>query len=92
MERDKWGLYGLIIAMIELDVNIFVYIKTKSFTNVIIIIAASLFFILIVIISDALSKIKEDSEKIDKITEKLKRAEDLIDIRADINYLKRKAE
>ena len=90
MDENKWGLYGLIIGIIEFNLNLILYIFFKSINILMWVILGSAAVIVLAIITDKFNKIEENSDKINKLTEKLKRAEELVDIRADIKYLKNK--
>jgi len=90
MSENKWGLYSLIIGIIELNLNLFLYIYFESEEIVLWVILVSLAVIVLIILMDKLGRIEENSNKISSLIEKLKRKEELDDIRLDVRELKRK--
>ncbi len=89
MPKSNWELWGIIIAIIEFDINFYVYNQTKSTLNILIIMVASLIFALAFIISNIYYKIKDLEENQDKINQKLIRDKELEDIRLDVREIKR---
>ncbi len=90
MDENKWGLYGLIFGIIEFNLNLLLYIYLKSVTVIIWTISLSFAFIAVIILMDKFSQIKNNSIMIEELIEKLKRAEELSDIRLNIRELQRK--
>lgn len=89
MPETNLELWGIIIAIIELDINYFVYSQTKSIQNILIIIVASLIIALAFILSNIYSKIEETEAKIEEFNQKLIRNKELEDIRLDLREMKR---
>ena len=89
MPKSNWELWGIIIAIIEFDINFYVYNQTKSALNILIIMVASLILALASIISNIYYKIKDLEENQDKFNQKLIRDKELEDIRLDIREIKR---
>ncbi|OIO41623.1 hypothetical protein COU56_04780 [Candidatus Pacearchaeota archaeon CG10_big_fil_rev_8_21_14_0_10_31_9] len=89
MPKSNWELWGIIIAIIEFDINFYVYNQTKSALNILIIMVASLILALAFIISNIYYKIKDLEENQDKFNQKLIRDKELEDIRLDIREIKR---
>ena len=89
MPETNWELWGIIIAIIEFDINYFVYSQTKSIQNILIIIVASLIIALAFILSNIYSKIEETGIKIGEFNQKLIRSKELEDIKLDLREMKR---
>lgn len=89
MSKISWELWGIIIVIIEFNINYFIYIQTKSLVNILIIAVTSLIIALVFIFSHIYSKIDEIFEKSNEINQKLIRYKELEDIRLDIRELKR---
>ena len=90
MPKSNWELWGLVIAVVEFDVNYFVYVKTNSLLNVLTIIVASLIFTLALILSNIYIKIRDVEDRQGEIRQKLIRDMELEDIRLDLREVKRK--
>ena len=90
MPKSNWELWGLVIAVVEFDVNYFVYVKTNSLLNVLTIIVASLIFTLALILSNIYIKIRDVEDRQEEINQKLIRDKELEDIRLDLREVKRK--
>lgn len=90
MDENKWGLYGLVIGIVEFNLNLLLYIYLKSIVVVFWVVSLSFAFIAVIILIDRFGEIKNNSLKIEELTEKLKRAEELSDIRLNIKELQRK--
>jgi len=90
MNENKWGFYGLIFGIIEFNLNLILYIYLKSITLIIWIISLSLALAVIIIMVDRFTQIKNNTTQIKELTEKLKRTEELNDIRLNIKELQRK--
>ena len=80
---------GIIIAIVEFDINYFVYNQTGSILNVLIILLVSLIFALAFILSNIYSKIKGLIETQDQFSQKFIRDKELEDIRLDLREIKR---
>jgi len=89
MPKSNWELWGIIIAIIEFDINYYIYSQTESIINVLIVIISSLIIALTFIISDVYSKIKESTKTIDEFNKKLIRDKEFEDIRLDLREIKR---
>ena len=89
MSASNWEIWGLIIAILEFDINFYIYQKTASLLNVIIVIGASIIFALAFILSNIYMKIKEIEEKEEEISKKIIRDKELEDIRLDLREIKR---
>ena len=89
MPETNWELWGIIIAIIEFDINYFVYSQTTSIQNILIIIVASLIIALAFILSNIYSKIEETGIKIGEFNQKLIRSKELEDIKLDLREMKR---
>jgi len=88
---DDSNLLNTILALISILVSILVYLISRG--NILLsgtAVVFSLIFISALIISPIFNKIKIHSKELKELEEKLKRAEQLIDIKADIEYLKRR--
>ncbi len=86
---NNWELWGIIIAIIEFDINYFIYVRTGSVNSIIIVIVLSLILALVFIISNVYSKIYDLSDKQDEIDKRLIRYGELEDIRLDLREIKR---
>lgn len=89
MSKYNWELWGIVITIIEFDVNYFVYSQTKSALNILAIIVASIIVGLTFILSNIYSKITEVIGSQDKINQKFIRDKELEDIRLDLREIKR---
>ncbi len=89
MPKNSWELWGIIIAIIEFNINYFVYSRTGSISNVLMIIIVSLIFALAFILSDIYSKIKSIEDNKDEINKKIIRDKELEDIRLDLREMRR---
>lgn len=89
MVKGSWELWGIVIAIIEFDINYFVYTQTKSFLNVLVIIVASLIFALAFILSNIYSRIKMIESSQEEFNKRLIRDKELEDIRLDLREMKR---
>ena len=90
MNENKWGLYGLIFGIVEFNLGLLIYIFLNSITVIVWVVSLSFAFILVLILVNALNQIKANSCYIDELIEKLKRTEELNDIRLNIKELQRK--
>lgn len=88
MSGSNW-IWGILITIIEFDINFFVYSQTKSVLNILTIIVISLILALTFIVSNIYSKINEMSDAQDKINQKFIRDKELEDIRLDLREIKR---
>ena len=90
MSTTNWELWGIIIAIVEFDINYFVYNQTKSLVNVLAIVVASLILILAFILSNIYQEIKKLIENQEELNQRLIRDKELEDMRLDLRQLKRK--
>ena len=89
MSKSNWELWGIIIAIVEFNINYFIYTRTGSFSNVLMVIIVSLIFALAFILSDIYSRIKIAEENQEEANKKIKRDKELEDIRLDLREIKR---
>jgi len=89
MDKDKWGLYGIIFAIIQIDLNLILYILTKSLTNVLLVVSLSVLVVFIMILIDNVNKIKKNEKNISNLDKRFKNIEDLNKIRLDIKELQK---
>ncbi len=68
MSKSNWELWGIIIAIVEFNINYFIYTRTGSFSNVLMVIIVSLisFYQIFILELKLLKKIKK------KLTKRLK--------------------
>jgi len=90
MPKSNLELWGLVITVVEFDVNYFVYVKTNSLLNILMIIIASFIFILALVLSNIYVKIRDIEDRQEEINPKLIRDKELEDIRLDLREVKRK--
>ena len=90
MPKSNLELWGLVITVVEFDVNYFVYVKTNSLLNILMIIIASFIFILALVLSNIYVKIRDIEDRQEEIRQKLIRDKELEDIRLDLREVKRK--
>jgi len=90
MSKSNWELWALVIAIIEFDVNYYVYSITKSALDILTIIVASMILVLIFVLLHIYSKIGDVSESQEEFDKKLIMHKELEDIRLDLRELKRK--
>ena len=90
MDENKWGLYGLIIGIIEFNLNLILYIYLKSIAILMWVLLGSFAIIVLVIITDRFNKIEENTQSINNLNKRFKTLEELNNIRLDIRELKRK--
>ena len=90
MDENKWGLYGLIFGVIEFNLNLLLYIYFKSEIIILLVISVSFAIVILIILLDNLNRIDSNSKKIEEVIEKLKRTEELNDMRLNIKELQRK--
>ena len=84
------GVYGLIFGIIEFNLNLLIYIYLKSITIIIWVILQSFTLVVVIILINNFTQIKNNSTEIKELTERLKKTEELYDIRLNIKELQRK--
>ena len=89
MSKNNLELFGIIFAIIEFDINYFVYRRTGSVSNVLMVVTVSLILALAFILSDVYSKIKDIEENQEEFNKKIIRNRELEDIRLDLREIKR---
>ena len=89
MSKTNWELWGIIIAIIEFDINYFVYSRTGSVSSILMLIIVSLIFALAFILSDIYSKIKSIEDNQEEINKRIIRDKELEDIRLDLREVRR---
>jgi len=80
----------LIIAIVEFDINYYLYSRTDSLLNVFFVILASLIFVLAFILSHIYIRINEMADELAEIEKRFIREKELEDIRLDLREMKRK--
>lgn len=90
MSESNWELWGIIIAIIEFDINYYIYSETGSIINVLVVLVASIIFALAFVLSHIYAKIKEIEIAQEDINKRLIRDKELEDIRLDLRDIKRK--
>jgi len=88
MSKSNWELWALVIAIVEFDLNYYVYLRTQSLVDILTIIVASLILALMFIISHVYVKLKENSDMIEELDKRLKLYKELENIRVDVRELK----
>ena len=89
MAQSNWELWGIIIAIIEFDINYYVYSATGSLLNILFIAVASLILILAFVLSNVYLQIKSISLNQEETEQKLIRYKELEDIRLDLREIKK---
>jgi len=90
MDENKWGLYGLIFGIVEFNLNLLVYIYLESVVLILWVVLVSLSLVVLIIVASKFSQINNNSRSIEKLIERLKRTDELIDLRVNIKELQRK--
>ena len=89
MSESNWSLFGIVIAIIEFDLNYYIYSKTGSALNVVIVILTSLIIALAFIIFSIFSNLDNIQERQEELERRFIREKELEDIRLDLREIKR---
>jgi len=90
MDENKWGLYGLIFGIVEFNLNLLVYIYLESIMVVLWIILISSSLVVLMVIASMFRQLNDNSKNIEDLIERLKRTDELIDLKVNIKELQRK--